>query len=76
MIEQTSLGHIEFWPPWDMYKKIISVLAVVGRHMILLDQDKLQDVSYFLGVIPYRVGIYGEVSNFVGVCHFCVKIDT
>ena len=44
--------------------------------MILLDQDEGQDVGYSLGVIPDRVGISGEVANFVGVCHSCVAMET
>ena len=44
--------------------------------MILLDQYKVQDVGYYLGVTPNRIGISREVTNFVGVCHSCVTMDT
>ena len=44
--------------------------------MIFLDQAKGQDVSYSLGVIPYMIGISGEVTNFVGVCHSYITMET
>ena len=59
-----------------MNEKLISILVVVGHRVIFLDQAKGKDVRYSLGVISYRIVIYGEVTNFVGVCHSCVKMDT
>ena len=76
MVKQNSLGHIKFWPRWIVDDKLISVLAVVGHREIFLDQAKGNDVSYSPGVIAYRIGIYGEVTNFVGACHSYVKMDT
>ena len=69
MIEQKILGHLECWTLWDVYDKLISILDVVGHQMIILDQTEGQDVRYYLGVILHRIGISGEVTNFVGVCH-------
>ena len=76
MVNQTSLGHLKCWPLWAVYDKLISISAVVGHRVIFLYQAKGQDVSYSLGVIPYRIIISGEVTNFVGVCHSCVTMDT
>ena len=64
MIKHTSLGHLKCWTLWAVYKKPISVLAVVGHKMILLDQAEGRDVSYSLGVVPDRIEISGEVTNF------------
>ena len=50
-------------------KKLISVLDVLGQNMILLYQAGGWDVSYYLGVVPYRIGISVEVTNFIGVCN-------
>ena len=69
MVKYTSLVHLKFWPMWAVDDKLISVLAVVGHRVIFLDQAKGQDVSYSLGVIPYRIRISRKVTNFVGVCH-------
>ena len=76
MVKNNTLGHLKFWPLWDVDDKIISISAVVGHRVIFLDQAKGQDVSYYLGVIPYRIRISREVTNFVGVCHSCVTMDT
>ena len=76
MVKQTSLGHLKCWPLWDMDDKLISISTAVGDRMIFLDQAKGQDVSYFLGFIPYRIRISRDITNFVGVCHSCVKMDT
>ena len=76
MVKQTSLGHLKCWPLWAVDEKLISISAVVGHMVIFLDQDKEQDVRYSLGVIPYRIRISREVTNFVGVCHSCVTTDT
>ena len=76
MVKQTSLGHLKCWPLWAVDEKIISISAVVGHRVIFLDQAKGQDVSYSLGVIPYRIRISGEVTNCFGVCHSCVTMDT
>ena len=59
-----------------MGDRIISILAVVGHKTILLDQAEGQDDRYYLGVIPGRIGISREVTNFVGVCHSCTKMET
>ena len=59
-----------------MDEKLISISDVVGHRVIFMDQAKVQDVSYSLGVIPYRIRISREVTNFIGVCHSCVTIDT
>ena len=75
MVEQTSLGCRKCWSMWDVYEKLISILAVVCHKVIFLDQAEGQDVSYSLGVIPYRIGISGEVNNFVVVCQSCVTMD-
>ena len=69
MIEKTSLGHLECWPLWDVNEKLISISAVIGHRVIFLDQAKGQDICYCLGVIPYRIRISREITNFVGVCH-------
>ena len=74
MVKKTSLGHLKCWLLWDVYDKLISILAVVGHKVIYMDQAEGQDVSYSLGVIPYRIGISGEVNNFVGVCQSCVTM--
>ena len=76
MVKHTSLCHLQCWPLWDVDDKLISVLVVVGHMLIFLDQAKVQDVSYSLGVIPYRIGISGEVTNCVGVCQSYVTMDT
>ena len=55
---------------------LISILSVVGRKFIFMDQAEGQYVSYSFGVKPYSIGISGEVTNFVGVCHSCVTMDT
>ena len=59
-----------------MDNKLIYILAVVSHHMFLLDHTEEQDVGYSLGVIPDRIGISGEVTNYFGVCHSCIKMDT
>ena len=69
MVKQTSLGHLKCWLLWAVDDKLISILDVVGHRVIFLDQAKGRDVRYTLGVIPYRIIIYGEVNNFVGLCH-------
>ena len=76
MVKQTSLGNIKCWMMWDVYDKLIYILAFVGHRVIFLDQDKGQGVSYSLGVIPYRIGISRETASFDGVCHSCVTMDT
>ena len=69
MVKQTGLGHLKCWLMWSVYDKLISILAVVGHKVIFLDQAEGQDVSYYLGVITYRIVISGEVTNFFGVFH-------
>ena len=76
MVKQTSLGHLKCWPLWAMDDKLVSISAVVGHRVIFLDQAKEQDVCYSLGVIPYRIRISREVTNFVGVCHYLMTMDT
>ena len=76
MVKHTSLGHLKCWLLWAMYDKLISILAVVGHRVIFLDQDEGQYVSYSLVVIPHMIRIYGEVTNFVGVCQSCVTMVT
>ena len=76
MLKQTSLGHLKCWPLWDVDDKLNSIYAVVEYRVIFLDQAKGQDVSYSLGVIPHRIRISREVTNFVGVRQSCVKMDT
>ena len=66
MVKQTRLGHIKYWPLWDVDDKLISILAIVGHRVMFLDQYKGQDVSYSLGDIPYRIGISVEAANFFG----------
>ena len=61
---------------WSVDDKLISIPAVVGHKVVVLDQAKEQDVGYSLGVIPYRIIISREITNFVGVCHSCVKMYT
>ena len=75
MVKQASLGHLKCWMMWAVDEKLISILDVLGHKVIFLDQAEVQDVSYYLGVIPERIGISGEVTNFVGVCHSCVTMD-
>ena len=58
-----------------MYDKLISISAVVGHRVIFLDQAKGQDVCYSLGVIPYRIIISLEITNYVGVCQSCITMD-
>ena len=45
IIEQNSLGNLEYWTLWSVKKKLISIVAVVGHHTILLEQDELKDVG-------------------------------
>ena len=59
-----------------MDDKLIYISDVVGHRVIFLDQAKGQDVSYSLGVIPYRIKIPQEVTNCFGVCHYWVTTDT
>ena len=59
-----------------MDEKLVSILAVVGHRVIFLDQAKGHDVSYSLEFIPERIKISGEVTNFVGMCHSCVTMET
>ena len=75
MVKHTILVHLKYWPLWDVDEKLISILAVVGHKVIFLDQAEGQDVSYSLGVIPDKIGISGEVTNFVGVYHSCVIMN-
>ena len=76
MVKHSSLGHLKCWPLWAVDDKIISISAVVGHSVIFMDQAKGQDVCCSLGVIPYRIIISWEVTNFVGMCHSCVTMDT
>ena len=76
MVKLTRIGHLKCWPLWSVDDKLISILAVVGHRVIFLDHAKGKDVSYSLGVIPYRIRITGEVTHFVGVCHSFVIMDT
>ena len=76
MVKQTSLGNLKCWPLCAVDDKIISILDFVGHRVIFLDQAKGQDISYSLGGILYRIGISGEVTNFVGVCYYCVTMYT
>ena len=76
MLKQTSLGHLKCWPMWDVDEKLISISDVVGHRVIFLEQAKGQDVCYSLGVIKYMIRISREITNFVGVCHSCVKMYT
>ena len=76
MIEKNSLVHLECWPLWAVYDKLISILSVIGHRVIFLDQGKGQDVCYYLGVIPHMIIISREITNIVGVCHSCITMDT
>ena len=76
MVKQTSLSHLKCWPLWAVDDKLIPILDVVGHRVIFLDQAEGKDVIHSLGVITYNIGIYGEVTNFVGVCHYCITMDT
>ena len=76
MIENTSLGNLEFWPLWAVNDKLISISSVIGHRVIFMDQAKVQDVCYSLGVIPHRIRISREITKLVGVCHSCVTMDT
>ena len=76
MVKQTSLGHLKYWPLWAVDDKLISILGAVGHRVIFLDQAEGKDVIHPLWVIPYKIGIYGEVTNFFGVCHYCITMDT
>ena len=67
MVKHTSLDHLKCWPLLSVDNKIISILAVVGDRLVFMDQAKGQDVSYSLGVIPYRIRISREITNFL-VC--------
>ena len=58
-----------------MDDKLISISDVVVHRVIFLDQAKVQDVIYSLGVIPNRIRISGEVTNFFGFCHSCVTME-
>ena len=69
MVKKTRLGHPKCWLLLDVDDKIIQILAVVGHKDIFMDKAEGQDVSYPLGFIPDKIGISGEVTNFVGVCH-------
>ena len=76
MVKKKSLGHLKCWPLWDVDEKLISILAVVGHRVIFLYQSEVQDVRYPLGIISYRIGISREVTNFVGLCHSYITMDT
>ena len=76
MVKQTILGHLECWPLLAVNDKLISISAVIGHRVIILDQVKGQDVCYSLGVIPHRIIISREITNIFGVCHYCVTMDT
>ena len=76
MVKQTILGHLKGCTLWDVDNKLISNSAVLGHRVIFLDHAKGHYVSYPLGVIPYRIRLYEEFTNFVGVCHSCVTMDT
>ena len=76
MVKQTSLGHLKCWTLWAVDEKLIFILDVVGHRVIFLYQSEVQDVRYPLGIISYRIGISGAVTNFVGFCHSCVTMDT
>ena len=76
MVKHTRLGHLKCFLLWDLDDKLIYILAVVGHKVIFMDQAEGKDVSYSLGVIPYRIRISGEVTNFVGVCNYCIAMDT
>ena len=75
MVKQTIPGHLKCWPLWALDEKIISISDVVGHRAIFLDQAKGQHVSYSLGVIPYMIIISREITNFVAMCHCCIKMD-
>ena len=75
MVKNTSRDYLKCWPLWVVDEKLISILDVVDRKVILLDQSKGHDVIYSLGVTPDRIRISGDVTNFVGVCHSCVTMD-
>ena len=61
---------------WSVDEKLISISSVVDHRVIFLDQAKGQDVRYSPGVIPYRIRMYRDITNFVVVCHSCVTMDT
>ena len=61
---------------WAAGDKLIYILTILGHKVIFMDQSKGQYVSYYLGVIPDRIGIYREVTNFVGVRHYYITMDT
>ena len=76
MVKQTSIGHLKCWLLWAVDDKLISISDVVGNKMIFLHQAKGQDISYSLGVIPYRIKISRDVTNFFGGFHSYVTMDT
>ena len=75
-LKQTILGNLKCWHLWSADDKILSILAVVGQNLIFMDQAEGQYIRYYIGVIPDGIGISGEVANFVGVYHSCIKMDT
>ena len=38
MVKKTILGHLKCWPLWDVYEKLITILAILGHKVIFLDQ--------------------------------------
>ena len=76
MVKHTRLGNLKYWLLWAVYDKRIFRFAVVGHKVIFLDQAKVYDVIYSLGVISDMIGISGEFTNFVGECHTCIIMDT
>ena len=60
---------------WAVDGKLISILAIVGHKIILLDHSEGQYVSYSPVVISYRIGIYRGVTKFFGVCHSYATMD-
>ena len=76
MIKKTSLVNLECWTLWAVNEKLISISAVICHRVIFLDQAKGQDVCYSLGVITHRIRISQEITNIVGVCHYCITMDT
>ena len=61
--QHSSTGNLKCWLLWGVGEKLISILAVVGHKVIFLYQAEGEDVSYSLGVTPYWIGIFGNITH-------------
>ena len=70
MVEETRLGHLEFWLLWDMNNKFIPILVVVNHYILFLHQSELHDVGY-----PFWVILESIWVKLVGVSYSWIAVD-